>query len=100
VRRRWVNPRVVGLTRADRGEPWEGDAGGEGGGDGGREPGGGDVGGESGGDGAGVTGGARRTPALSRRPILVLFENSYECLPLRPNNNETTLEIHQGFTSQ
>jgi len=32
--------------------------------------------------------------------ILELYENSYECLPLRPNNHKTTIEIHQGLSSQ
>jgi len=42
----------------------------------------------------------RRTSARNRRPILECKENSYECLPLRPNNHETTIEIHQGLSSQ
>jgi len=32
--------------------------------------------------------------------ILDCKKNSYECLPLRPNNDETPIEIHQGLSSQ
>ena len=42
----------------------------------------------------------RRTSARADSDSGCCKKNSYECLPLRPNNDETPIEIHQGLSSQ